>query len=95
MFLAILLLSVVIAAAYNHFTVPGLCAEIGQRLALNEKKWYFNGLFLSGLALIYLRSALSPSERDLKERIDRVLVVSTLMGVWIIGLALFLEGSGY
>ncbi|MFQ5850522.1 MAG: hypothetical protein ACE5JU_08030 [Candidatus Binatia bacterium] len=95
MLLAILLLSVAIAAAYNYFTVPGLCAEIARRKGLDEKKWYFNGLFLSGVALLYLRSALSPSEGDLKKRIDRVLVISVAIVIWIIGLAVYLDASGY
>ncbi len=91
MLLAILVFSVVIAAAYNYFTVPGLCADVARRKGLDEKKWYINGLFFSGLALLYLRPTLSPSEDDLKRRIDRVLILSGAIAIWIIGLAVFLD----
>jgi hypothetical protein len=95
MLLPILILSVAIAAAYNYLTVPRLCAEVARRKGLDEKRWYFNGLFFSGLALLYLRPTLSPSEDDVRRRIDRVLVISSVLAVWIIGLALYLDASGY
>jgi len=95
MLLAVLLLSVAILAAYNYFTVPGLCAEVARRKGLDERRWYINGLFFSGLALLYLRRTLLPSEYDLKRRIDRVLVVSAGMAIWIAVLAVYLDASGY
>ena len=91
MLLATFLLSLAAAAAYHYFTVPGLCAEIAKRKGLDEKKWYFNGFVMSGLALIYLRSALSPSDRDLRKRIDKVFVVSGVISVWLLGLAFLLD----
>ena len=91
MLLATFLLSLVAAAAYHYFTVPGLCAEIAKRKGLDEKKWYFNGFVMSGLALIYLRSALSPSDRDLRKRIDKVFVISGIITVWLLGLAFLLD----
>ncbi|MFQ6029802.1 MAG: hypothetical protein ACE5Q6_20185 [Dehalococcoidia bacterium] len=95
MLLAIFILSLVVAGTYNYLTVPALCAEVARRKGLDERKWYFNGLVLSGVALLYLRSILSSSEADLKKRIDGVLILGTLFIIWMIGLGLLLEASGY
>lgn len=91
MLLVTFILSLVAAAAYHYFTVPGLCAEIARRQGLDERKWYFNGFVFSGLALLYLRSTLSPSDADLEKRINKVFLISVAFFVWLIGLAVLLD----
>lgn len=91
MLLAVFFLSLIVAAAYHYFTVPGLCAEIARRKGLDENKWYFNGFVLSGLALLYLRSTLSPSDADLKTRMNKVFIISTALFVWLVALAVLLD----
>ena len=79
----IFLLSFVIAAAYG-LRVIRLCAEAARRLSLDEDKWRFKGMVLGPIALLYLRSALSPSDADLRREISRVLLVFGALLAWIV-----------
>lgn len=95
MLLAFLLLTVIGAFIYHFRTVPGLCAEIAQRKGLDERKWYLNGLVFGGIALLYLRSSLLPTDTDLKKRINRELVIEIGFVIWFVTMALVIEARGH
>lgn len=86
----VLILSVIGTLIYNLITVPALSAEIARRKGLDVKRWVFNNLFL-GLGLIYLRFSLDEADRDLKRRLDQVLTINTVLGIWIIGLIVYFD----
>jgi len=90
MFDALLILSVIGTLIYNYVTVPRLTAQIAHRKGLNAKKWIFNTLVF-GIGLIYLRFSLCQADRDLKQQIDRVLAINTVLGIWIVGLIIYLD----
>ncbi len=82
-------------AVYNYLTVPRLCAEVAAQKGLDERKWYANGLFFSALALLYLRCDLAQEDRELRVRVDKVLIIEGLLTGWTLGLVICLRYFGY
>jgi hypothetical protein len=95
MLVVLLLLSLIWGFVHHFRKVPHLCAEVARRKGLDERKWYFNGLALDGISLVYLRSTLLPADSDLKRRIDRELAIEVIFVIWFVSMALLIEALGY
>lgn len=95
MLVTVFFINVLLVMAYYFLKIPRLCAEVAQRRGMDEKKWYFNGMVLGVIALLYLRSTLSPSESDLRKPVDRTATISIAMLIWLVGFAIALNVLGY
>jgi hypothetical protein len=91
MALTLFVVSLAGAVLYGYVVVVPLCAEIAARKRLSASKWVFNTAFFGGITLWYLRSLLDESDRTLKRRVDRHIVIGAVWAIWLIALFEYLD----